>query len=310
MSNLAKSGHDISSGAEKIKCRFDDVEAAIKAVKGLINSNQRRGQSLQHAQRVVQSLEQRLAIFAKEFADTLEKRAKTLSERQQRHKILFGEAASYRYDTPIHPGLSSLPPPPQAARNGGPVTYAASQSRPSNASAASAVFAVATVAPLASSETAGFVGAVRNRSHQPGPLLFRPYATETASSSSSATMDDYYRTTNEDDKRQQQQSTMQVVQKKYERLETSKTRVKEVERVERTIAEMGQMFFRVGEMIRGHEDLIRDIEANVDDTATNVSDAQASLMKLFKFVQGDRATILKLLFATLVFGMVVIYFWT
>ena len=98
--------------------------------------------------------------------------------------------------------------------------------------------------------------------------------------------------------------------RKRDKLEITKSRLHDVEKVERTIGELSQMFVRVAGIVKEHEEIINDIEANVDDTAAHTNQAQLELMKLFQFVSTDRALIIKLLAVTLIAGLIIIYFWT
>jgi len=63
-------------------------------------------------------------------------------------------------------------------------------------------------------------------------------------------------------------------------------------------------------LVHDQEHLVDDIERNTDDTAEYAAEGQAELLKLLKFVSGDRALIVRMLVAVAVLGMVVVYFWT
>ena len=79
-------------------------------------------------------------------------------------------------------------------------------------------------------------------------------------------------------------------------------------RLEKTINDIGQLFYRVAGLVQEQGDLLVDLEANLDDTVQETNEAQSQLLKLFRFVSGDRQLILGLFLAVTVVGCIIIYF--
>jgi hypothetical protein len=278
LSSVSRTGAIISATADRLKRRFDELEETTKIIaKSVAESRMPSAQEKQHWERVCSLLEQRVSALTKEFASTLEKRARSLADRSERQKSLFGEGVNYQYKYPPPQAVNRVLAPPEVSNGAAPsIPYAGPSTDPFSASSRA-------VAPPATT--------VRHR----GPLL---------------TFEEPSRD-NEDNKGHTWggQEQQQVVRKR-DRLDVMRARLNDVQKVEKTIGELGQMFSRVAGMVKEQEEVVNDIEVSVDDTQAHTSQAQMELLKLFKFVSSDRSLIIKLLIATLLFGMFVIYFWT
>jgi len=300
MSNVSKSGAAISSGAERLKRKFDELEALLKVTAQTMKaSSARTAQGKQHAERVLMTLEQRLAQIAKDFQESLQKRAKSLADRQERQKSLFGEAANYKYSRPTAPvnptalSYQQTSASPFSAASSQPPVFPSSNATPTGKMA----FNVGGGGPPAANAFQPS-NTLRHRTAAQ-PLLIQP---------TQAPQYDFSNDVDDDDGKGS--SKQQMLIRKRDRLETSKSRLQDVERVERTIGELSQMFLRVAGMVKEQGEVIDDIESLVDDTAANTSQAQTELLKLFRFVSSDRGLIIKILAVTLILGMIIIYFWT
>ena len=281
MSSVSKSGAAISSGADRLKRKFDELDKAVEVTRESMKSYVSwSSQENQHADRVIVTMKERLATVAKDFRESLEKRAKSLADRQERQKNLFGEAGSYRYAIP-QPISSSTRP--------------ANISQHSISPATPLVVATTTTSmmmmPDGPSRPASSASYSKVRHRQ--PLFIQQ---ENGGSEEFG----YY-------PQQQQQETLI---RKRDKLEMTKSRLHDVEKVEKTIGEISQMFIRVAGLVHEHGTVINDIESNVDDTVMNTNQAQVELLKLFRFVSGDRGLIIKILITVLFVGMIIIYFWT
>jgi len=95
-----------------------------------------------------------------------------------------------------------------------------------------------------------------------------------------------------------------------ERKRTAQERSADALKVEKTINEVGQLFLRVAGLVDEQKTMLDDIEANVEDTTTEANEAQGQLLKLFRFVSGDRKLIVGILVSVTVVGCIIIYFLT
>jgi len=256
-SSTSRSGAAISSGAERLKRKFNELERAVKMTAETLDSTSSySNQSKEHSKKVIKTMEERLALLAKEFQETLEKQAKALSTRQERQKSVFGEGVNYRYEVPTRPRPEQHQPQPMTSpfANGNHFSQ-----------------------PIPNQPTN-----IRQRQ----PLLYQPVEVLEP---------------------QQQQ---QMLIRKRDKLDITKSRTQDVERVEKTIGEISQMFIQVAEMVQGHGQIIDDIENAVDDAQANTGQAQVELLKLFRFISSERSLIIKILITVLILGMVIIYLWT
>ena len=95
-----------------------------------------------------------------------------------------------------------------------------------------------------------------------------------------------------------------------ERKRTAQERSVDALKVEKTIHEVGQLFLRVAGLVDEQRTMLDDIEANVEDTVVEANEAQGQLLKLFRFVSGDRQLIVGILVSVTVVGCIIIYFLT
>ena len=80
-------------------------------------------------------------------------------------------------------------------------------------------------------------------------------------------------------------------------------RVNEMQSVETTIAELGQLYVKVSELVAGQEETVQRIGDNVYEASTYIEKGQVELMKMYERVQGNRSLILKI-FGLLIFFIV------
>jgi syntaxin 5 len=80
-------------------------------------------------------------------------------------------------------------------------------------------------------------------------------------------------------------------------------RTREVEGVEKHIAELGQMFSKLTELVAASGETIEHIDDNIEAAVENVSQGQAELLKYLETVSKNRALILKV-FAILICSIV------
>lgn len=77
------------------------------------------------------------------------------------------------------------------------------------------------------------------------------------------------------------------------------SRADAVQNVQRTIAELAQMFTKMADMVTAQEEMIHRIDHDLDDTVDNVNSAQGQLMKYFDSISSNTMLILKV-FAILI----------
>lgn len=77
------------------------------------------------------------------------------------------------------------------------------------------------------------------------------------------------------------------------------SRTDAVQNVQRTIAELAQMFQKMADMVTAQEEMIHRIDHDLDDTMDNVNSAQGQLAKYFEGISSNRMLILKV-FAILI----------
>jgi len=105
-----------------------------------------------------------------------------------------------------------------------------------------------------------------------------------------------------------QQLQQSQLQQEYTAKSSAEMRSADAHRLEKTINDIGQLFYRVAGLVQEQGDLLVDLEANLDDTVQETNEAQSQLLKLFRFVSGDRQLILGLFLAVTVVGCIIIYF--
>lgn len=291
----------MASNIDIMKARYEVLTQNM----GSIKSTSARGlaqystsqQQAQHLERVLQTLELQLRKAGMDFKAILEKRAKSVAAKRERRQQLFGTSRWDEYrnnnnnSTPVQPP-PTIHPSPQQSRpavtrppppEGVPFALAATVPQPTTTTTRRRP-------PLLPSST----------HHQQQPPLFH-YASSTSFES-----DHHQQPPLFGFQEQQQHQQQREPERKFHHRE----KLEAVQRIERSVAELGQMFVRVAGVVREHEEVLLDIEANVDDTLVHTTEAQNELMKLFQFVSGDRALIIKMFVAITVVGMIVIYFWT
>ena len=74
-----------------------------------------------------------------------------------------------------------------------------------------------------------------------------------------------------------------------------------IESIESTIAELGQIFTQLAQMVAEQRETVQRIDADTVDIASNVSGAQRELLKYYASISSNRWPMLKVLGVLLVF---------
>lgn len=75
-----------------------------------------------------------------------------------------------------------------------------------------------------------------------------------------------------------------------------------IESIESTIAELGQIFTQLANMVAEQRETVQRIDADTVDIASNVSGAQRELLKYYASISSNRWLMLK------VFGVLIVFF--
>jgi syntaxin 5 len=79
------------------------------------------------------------------------------------------------------------------------------------------------------------------------------------------------------------------------------SRTTAIESIESTIAELGQIFTQLANMVAEQRETVQRIDADVMDIQSNVSGAQAELLKYFASISSNRWLMLK------IFGVLIVF---
>ena len=79
------------------------------------------------------------------------------------------------------------------------------------------------------------------------------------------------------------------------------TRSTAIESIESTIAELGQIFTQLAQMVAEQRETVQRIDADTVDIASNVSGAQRELLKYYASISSNRWLMLK------VFGVLIVF---
>ncbi|EEB86999.1 hypothetical protein MPER_15859, partial [Moniliophthora perniciosa FA553] len=80
------------------------------------------------------------------------------------------------------------------------------------------------------------------------------------------------------------------------------SRTTAIESIEATIAELGQIFTQLANMVAEQRETVQRIDADTIDIASNVSGAQRELLKYYATISSNRWLMLK------VFGVLIVFF--
>ncbi|KAI0660329.1 t-SNARE [Cubamyces menziesii] len=92
---------------------------------------------------------------------------------------------------------------------------------------------------------------------------------------------------------------MQLVEQQDSYIQTRSTAI---ESIESTIAELGQIFTQLAQMVAEQRETVQRIDADTVDIASNVSGAQRELLKYYASISSNRWLMLK------VFGVLIVFF--
>ncbi|TCD67105.1 cis-Golgi t-SNARE syntaxin [Steccherinum ochraceum] len=92
---------------------------------------------------------------------------------------------------------------------------------------------------------------------------------------------------------------MQLVEQQNEYIQSRSTAI---ESIESTIAELGQIFTQLAQMVAEQRETVQRIDADTVDIASNVSGAQRELLKYYASISSNRWLMLK------VFGVLIVFF--
>jgi syntaxin 5 len=92
---------------------------------------------------------------------------------------------------------------------------------------------------------------------------------------------------------------MQLVEQQDDYIQTRSTAI---ESIESTIAELGQIFTQLAQMVAEQRETVQRIDADTVDIAANVSGAQRELLKYYASISSNRWLMLK------VFGVLIVFF--
>ncbi|PFH54851.1 hypothetical protein AMATHDRAFT_52844 [Amanita thiersii Skay4041] len=92
---------------------------------------------------------------------------------------------------------------------------------------------------------------------------------------------------------------MQMVEQQDQYIQSRSTAI---ESIETTIAELGQIFTQLANMVAEQRETVQRIDADVVDIASNVSGAQRELLKYYASISSNRWLMLK------VFGVLIVFF--
>jgi len=92
---------------------------------------------------------------------------------------------------------------------------------------------------------------------------------------------------------------MQMVEQQDNYIQTRSTAI---ESIESTIAELGQIFTQLANMVAEQRETVQRIDADTIDIASNVSGAQRELLKYYASISSNRWLMLK------IFGVLIVFF--
>jgi hypothetical protein len=307
----------LTQSANMLKDRIKELEIATKTIKEATSAMLKGGnlktgtQEVQHMDKVLSLLEQKLVQVASDFRWAFDKRAKIVTSRNERQENLFGESKLHMYASSFTPSSSNNAIVSNSNNNSAKnkLLSHSHQQQNMNGNIGHTTTTNSTSAATSTSTTATNDGLLlRHRRaviHQ--PLLPPTTTTTTFDNNNNNNHFDNNNDENNNNTSQQQQQQRQI---HSTRVSHESTRSQDIKRVEKMVSELGQMFMRVAGMVKEQGEMLDDIEMNVDDTIVQTEEAQTQLLKLFKFVSGDRSLIIKLFIVITILGMIIIYFWT
>jgi syntaxin 5 len=91
---------------------------------------------------------------------------------------------------------------------------------------------------------------------------------------------------------------MQLVEQQTDYIQSRSTAI---ESIESTIAELGQIFTQLAQMVAEQRETVQRIDADVMDISSNVSGAQRELLKYYSGISSNRWLMLK------IFGVLIVF---
>lgn len=91
---------------------------------------------------------------------------------------------------------------------------------------------------------------------------------------------------------------MQLVEQQDDYIQSRSTAI---ESIESTIAELGQIFSQLANMVAEQRETVQRIDADVTDISSNVTGAQRELLKYYASISSNRWLMLK------IFGVLIIF---
>lgn len=104
-------------------------------------------------------------------------------------------------------------------------------------------------------------------------------------------------------------SARQVAMYDHQSLERQRAAI-DMENVQKTITEVGQMYMQVASLVAEQEHITNQIGIDIDDSLVNVQSGREQLLIYYNNLTRERQLILKLLLATALLGAFFIYFWS
>merc|ERR1719188_1271596 len=89
---------------------------------------------------------------------------------------------------------------------------------------------------------------------------------------------------------------------------TASARADAIQTVQRSVAEVAQMFQRMAVLVTAQQEMVQRIDDEVGITLVNVEQGQDHLLRYFKRVSGSRGLILKVFFILLLFVVFFVVF--
>ncbi|KAG7452403.1 t-SNARE [Guyanagaster necrorhizus] len=259
----------IKQDVARINKQIAQLQSYIKQRNAQSSSSAAEKQIEEHNHNVVMLLQSKLAYTSMTFKDVLEVRTQNMKETKDRTEQFLYSTSSAANQTPSSKPCRSFQPTLSLYIMLGSVLFNTQRSDPMGDGSPSRF----------ESNSKG-----KNRSLQNGDVLaLNLDAAEegTASQNGGAFMQ------------------MQLVEQQDSYIQSRSTAI---ESIESTIAELGQLFTQLANVVAEHRETVQRIDADTMDIASNVSGAQRELLKYYASISSNRWLMLK------IFGVLIVFF--
>jgi syntaxin 5 len=312
----------------QLQAQFTRIHEGLQALDRLrtaCSTSRRQGQLTQHRAQVMSSQQVRVKRLAQIFQDTVQQRAKALSQREETLKGMFGHAGvrggGQGAQQPMRDSTSGDGATPSPRERG---TLRSTTSALSNmpSSSNSPVASFANNRPGQQSQN----GMTTSRGVSAQPPPFAPAANRFAGKAGGATLrqrrapagpsfapapsaHDTMQQHQHPNQQQQQHQHQQQQQQSNSGQAYQQERGQEVFQMEKQVSQLNELMIEFTRMVTLQGETVQNIAGALDETDLNVEKGRVELGKYFDNISGNRQLIIKIFITLIVISMLFIVLW-